>query len=499
MSLKMNTTPVLISARLRNLTPLRTAAALGCALVALAGCGGGSDDTAQPPAPTLAAPANFTFESNFRWTATPGATRYELHVDPDGPGPLPESKEPDAIGDNLKGFRFSAYPKDSQRFIGHFSDDNFNALALATTINATYRLRACDATGCGTFTAPIVQEYSYEFPTGRVPLFHSQSKDGLTLAIGQRSADGIPAVSVFTRSSLAHPWQQQAMLRSGNARFGYPLALSDDGNTLAINEDVPPEGNLSPSSTRTYIYQRNGSTWTQQASVTPSNLPTTCQQPCAASVGGVSPKVALSADGSLLAMPIYLRSDTPQYKVTHAVVLYARNGATWSQQAVLETGDKSADLMALARDGKTLAVNQGARYRDGDTPSFALVFTQQNDGTWRQQARIPVGITYFVDIAAFAYSDMRLSDDGNTLAVMASNWPADTSGRAIQDADLSCGPLSQGYYIALFTRSGTAWQRQAAISRGYESSPMWALARDGNALLYNNEQFTRNNGAWACH
>ena len=498
MPLKMNTTPVLISARLRNLTPLRIAAALGCALVALAGCGGGSDDTAQPPAPTLEAPTNFTFALSLQWTATPGATRYELHVDPDGPGPLPESKEPDATGDNWKGFRFNAYPQDSQKFIGSFYDDNFNALGLATTINATYRLRACDATGCGTFTAPIVQEYSYEFPSGRVPIFHSQSKDGLTLAIGQRSADGVPAVSVFTRSSLAHQWQQQAVLRSGNARFGYPLALSDDGNTLAINENVPPEGDRTTYTTRSYIYQRSGSTWSQQASLEPSNLPTACQQPCTAYDGSVSPRLALSADGSLLAMPIHLGSNNPQYKVMGAILIYARNGTSWSQQALLETGDRSADLMALARDGKTLAVNQGATYRDGDTPSFALVFTQQNDGTWRQQARIPVGITYFVDIAAFAYSDMKLSDDGNTLAVMASNWPADTSGRAIQDADLSCGPLSQGYYMALFTRNGTAWQRQAAISRGYAGGS-WALARDGNALLYGNEQFTRNNGAWACH
>ena len=149
--------------------------------------------------------------------------------------------------------------------------------------------------------------------------------------------------------------------------------------------------------------------------------------------------------------------------------------------------------MALARDGKTLAVNQGARYRGDSIPSFALVFTLQSNGTWSQQARIPVGITYVVDIAAGAYSDMKLSDDGNTLAVLASNG---VDERAVHDADLSCGPLKQGYYMALFTRNGTAWQRQAAISRGYTG---WALARDGNALLYGNEQFTRNNGAWACH
>ena len=219
------------------MNPLRTAAALGCALVALAGCGGGSDDAAQPPIPSLAAPANFTYALDFRWTATPGATRYELYVDPDGPGPLPESKEPDATGDTWKGFRFSAYPKDSQRLIGSFYDDNFSALGLATTINATYRLRACDAQGCGSFTAPIVQEYSYELPSGRVPIFHSQSKDGLTLAIRQHSAD-TDTVAVFTRSSSAHPWQQQAVLSSGNASFGFHLALSDDGNTLAINEQI---------------------------------------------------------------------------------------------------------------------------------------------------------------------------------------------------------------------------------------------------------------------
>ncbi len=471
------------------MNPLRTAAALGCALVALAGCGGGSDDAAQPPASSLAAPANFTYKLDFRWTATPSATRYELYVDPDGPGPLPEAKAADATNDNWMGFRYQS--TDSQAFIGTFHDPSTDALNLATRINATYRLRACDAQGCGTFTAPIVNEPSYEFPSGRVPIFHSLSKDGLTLAIGQPSADADSTVSVFTRNSNAHPWQQQAVLRSGNASFGYSLALSDDGNTLAINEPVPPKGDLIPSGTRSYIYQRSGSTWSQQASLEPSNIPAACQQPCAVS----GKKLALSADGSLLAESINFYSQATR-KYMGAVVIYARSGATWSQQALLETGDTFAELMALARDGKTLAVNQGATRRSSDTPSFALVFTQQSNGTWSQQARIPVGITYFVDIAASAYSDMKLSDDGNTLAVLASNGAED---RAVHAADLSCGPLSKdGYYMALFTRNGTAWQRQAAISRGYEYSNSWALARDGNALFYGNTLFTRSNGAWAC-
>ena len=473
---------------------VRTALALGCTALALAGCGGGSSDTTPPPS-TLEAPTNFTFALSLQWTATPGATRYELHVDPDGPGPLPETKAADANNAawTEAGFRYQS--TDSQAFTGTFYDASMAALGLATRINTTYRLRACDAKGCGSFTAPIVNEPSYEFPSGRVPIFHSLSKDGLTLAIEQPSPDKGSTVLVFTRNSHAHPWQQQSLLRSGNAFFGNPLALSDDGNTLAINEQVPAENNLTPSSARTYIYQRSGSTWSQQASLTPSNIPSACQQPCST----YASKLALSADGSLLAVPIQLRSDTPQYKTMGAVVIYARNGANWSQQALLETGDIHVDFMALARDGKTLAVNQGAIRRSESTPSFALVFTQQSNGTWSQQARIPVGLKTGTDITSMDSSDMKLSDDGNTLAVLAMNRPDDLSGRAVHATDLSCGPLSKdGYYMAFFTRSGTAWQRQAAISRGYESSPMWALARDGNALLYGNEMFTRSNGAWAC-
>lgn len=480
-----------LTQRPRVTKPLRTTVALGFVLVALAGCGGGSDDTAPPPAPSLAAPANFTFEANLRWTATPGATRYELYVDPDGPGPLSEAKAADATHSDWTGFRYE--PRGSQGFTGTFYDPNNAGLNLAARINATYRLRACDANGCGPFTTPIVQEYSYEFPSGAVPIFHSQSKDGLTLAINQSDYDRkIYEVAVFARNSRSHPWQQQALLRSGNAQFGSPLALADDGNTLVINEWVPSEGDQFPSNnTRTYIYQRSGSTWTQQASLTPS-IPSACQPPCSLS----GSKLALSADGSLVAGSINFFSQTTR-KYMAGVVIYARNGATWSQQALLETGDRSADIMALARDGKTLVVNEGAQYRSESVPSFALVYTQQSNGTWSQQARIPVGITYIVDIAAGAYSSMQLSDDGNTLAVLASIGADD---RAVHAADLSCGPLSKDSwsYMALFTRNGTAWQRQAAISRGYESSSMWALARDGNALLYGNELFKRSNGAWVC-
>lgn len=146
-----------------------------------------------------------------------------------------------------------------------------------------------------------------------------------------------------------------------------------------------------------------------------------------------------------------------------AVVIYARNGMTWSQQALLETGDTFVELMALARDGKTLAVNQGATRRDGSTSSFAMVFTQQSNGTWSQQARIPVGITYVVDIAAGAYSDMKLSDDGNTLAVLAANWSGDP-------LDALSTPLISR--VAPCRTTGITWHCLHAMARRGSGKPL---------------------------
>ena len=81
----------------RPLPPLRTARLAQALLMAiplvLTACGGSGSDE---PAPGIAAPSGFTVGYGikgytFTWTASAGASRYELLEDPDGPaGPLPE-------------------------------------------------------------------------------------------------------------------------------------------------------------------------------------------------------------------------------------------------------------------------------------------------------------------------------------------------------------------------------------------------------------------------
>ena len=473
---------------------LRTAAALGCALVALvalAGCGGGSDDTAPPPAPGLAAPTNFKSDGFlvFSWDTTPGATRYELHADLDGSGPLAEIKLSDYSEASPTGFSYRSNSEQTSLIGGVRGID---ALELPAGINATYRLRACNAGGCGDF-ASVVQDIAkgsaHEFSSGYAPFFRSipwnrlrLSTDGLTLAMEHSSATQESVTYLFGRASKSQPWQQQARVH------GAPGALSADGTTLAI---VDTEFASSPprfSKTVVYIYHRIGSTWSQQYLDFPS-APSACPQPCKVFKAIIPP--VLSSDGNLLAVPLQFHSyANGDITSIGAVATYVRNGDTWSPQALLETSSKSVDALDLSGDGKTLVMNQ-----TGYDPLYhqaPVVFTQQGNGTWSQQARIPFNLTILASSIGMYYSVMKLSDDGNTLAVSTRTRPA--------DIELSCSPKKKDspMYIALFARNDTAWQLQVVIPRYYDVSSIWALARDGNALIYKDELFTRSNGAWAC-
>ena len=107
---------------------------------------------------------------------------------------------------------------------------------------------------------------------------------------GDQNDKSIPqsgAVYVFTRNGTT--WSQQAYIKASNTGelgssedlppegdlFGFSLALSTDGNTVAvgaIGEDSGASGvngnqndNTTPGAGAVYVFTRNGSTWAQQA------------------------------------------------------------------------------------------------------------------------------------------------------------------------------------------------------------------------------------------
>ena len=194
------------------------------------------------------------------------------------------------------------------------------------------------------------------------------SADGNTLAVSanleasgafgvggdqaDESVEGAGAVYVFVRTT--DNWSQQAYIKASNTetadQFGFSVALSDDGSTLAvggIGEDSAASAvngdqhdNLAPDSGAVYVFVRRNGSWSQQAFVKPSNAQ-------AGDLYGYC--VALSADGDTLGVCGYDEDSSAEgvdgdqadnrASGSGAVYVLERSGETWRQQAYLKASN----------------------------------------------------------------------------------------------------------------------------------------------------------------
>lgn len=338
------------------------------------------------------------------------------------------------------------------------------------------------------------------------------SRDGGTLAVAAPNEDGgasgvdgddadnsvygAGAVYVFVRSGDS--WVQQAYLKASNPSlldsFGFAVALSGDGNTLAVSanyEDSNASGidgdesnDAAEEAGAVYVFERTADTWSQEAYLKASNTD-------AGDRFGFA--VALSDDGSTLAVGA-IGEDSAARTIdgdeadntapeSGAVYVFGRRGDSWAQQAYLkasntEAGDMYGFCVALSDDGDTLGVcgfdeDSSAEGVDGDQAdnaargSGAVYVLERSAGAWRQQAYIKASNTTMQ--AAFGTA-IALSADGNTLAVCgcdedgldpgvgAAQWQADIPAaqrtRAIEG---SAGA------VYVYRRQGRAWDFDAYI------------------------------------
>jgi hypothetical protein len=217
------------------------------------------------------------------------------------------------------------------------------------------------------------------------------SGDGNTLVVGAPLEDGAAtgmngnqsdnsaeesgAVYVFQRNRGA--WSQQAYVKASNTgasdEFGVHVALSSDGNTLAVGapgEFSSAKGingdqadNSAPGAGAAYIFSRSGGAWSQQAYVKASNTRGFDEF-------GIS--VALSRDGGTLAVGAFGEQGTstgvnggqtysPDFSDAGAAYVFSRDGGMWSQRSYVkatntEPFDEFGVRVALSADGKLLAV-----------------------------------------------------------------------------------------------------------------------------------------------
>jgi FG-GAP repeat protein len=267
------------------------------------------------------------------------------------------------------------------------------------------------------------------------------SDDGQTLAVGApgESTADIFAGAAFVYSRNLDGWLPQGSLMASDAGFddelGTSIALSGDGNTLAVG--APMKANQVGAG---YVFVRSGGTWSQQTSVTASNAQ-------AGDRFGWS--VAISGDGNTLAVGAPLEDGgatgvggTPDEGSldSGAVYLFARSGSAWSQQTYVKasntgSGDNFGWSVALSGDGNTLSV--GAPLEDGSATGIggtsdegaidagAVYLYTRGAGTWSQSAYVKASNTGAGDNFGWCVTVAR---DGNTLAVGANMEDGGSSG-----------------------------------------------------------------------
>jgi hypothetical protein len=363
------------------------------------------------------------------------------------------------------------------------------------------------------------------------------SADGNTMAVsayfeasaatgvnGNQADDSIPqagAVYVFVRRGTA--WSQQAYIKASNTgeagkgdqfgdgdQFGFSLAISDDGNTIAVGanaEDSAAVGingdqadNSKQSAGAVYVFSRTGTTWSQQAYVKSANTDAGVQFGYA---------VALSADGSTLAASSFdergsSRTINGPYdnmrNGSGAVYVFTRAGGAWSQQAYLkasnaEAADSLGVELSISDDGNTLlagsldedcmatGVNPPGCDDDRmtDTSAGAAYVFVRSGTTWTQQAFIKASNTGKED---WFGSRLTLSGDGNTAAISAQL--EDSNAKGI-NGDQKNEAASEAGAVYFFTRTGTMWTQKAYLKASNaevfdEFGSSASLSRDGRTL-----------------
>jgi len=305
------------------------------------------------------------------------------------------------------------------------------------------------------------------------------SGDGSTLAVGaygERSAAvGIGgdqadntdpyagAVYVFTRSGTL--WSQQAYVKASNTGsydyFGYHVALSANGSTLAVSAENEGSGATGIDGDQAddsvsgagavYVFTRSGTTWGQQAYVKASNTASYDYFGSSISLSGDGLTLAVGATGEdSVATGIDGKQNSDSAYGAGAVYLFTRSNATWSQQAYVKASNTGVEdyfgsSVALSSDGSTLVVGadyeySGATGVDGDqtdnsTPGAGAVYLfARSSATWSQRAYVKASTPDQNDYFGFS---VALSGDGSTIAVGAGNEASAAAGIDGNQADNS--------------------------------------------------------------
>jgi len=239
--------------------------------------------------------------------------------------------------------------------------------------------------------------------------------------------------------------------------FGFSNNLSDDGNYLIVGAYLEDTG--ASAGGAAYIFLRSGSSWSQQAKLTPSTTQ-------ASMYFGRS--VSLSADGSYAAIGAYGLDDNGSF--AGGVFIFVRDGTNWSQQAKLTASDGAAS----DRFGYTLDMNRNGSYviigayLNGNGSAYIFI---RSGTSWSEQAILTASDGASGDRFGMG---VAISDDGSKAVSC-----------AYYDDPSSVSNAGSAY---VFNRSGTNWSQSVNLVASDAATNQYAgysasISGDGNYIL----------------
>ena len=353
----------------------------------------------------------------------------------------------------------------------------------------------------------------------------SSAARGINGRQGDNSLYNSGAVYIYVRHG--DDWTQQAYIKASNAgqsdMFGLSLALSGDGNTLAVaapweasaatGVNGDQDDNSLPQAGAVYVFTRAGETWSQHAYLKASN---TGRKGTGDDIEGdqFGFSVALSVDGSTLAAGAVSEDSSAtgidgnqtddSAASSGAVYVFTKDGNTWAQQAYIKgantgQGDLFGYGVGLSADGATMAVagydedgsGKGVNPVDdnGVNGSGAIYAFDRTGGTWRQTGYFKGSRSQRND--ALGYS-VAISADGRAIAAGTGDEACLNGGINPSGCDVDTFPehLAAGSAGAayIWVRSGDTWTEQAFIKASNPELEDWfavrlALNSDGSRLL----------------
>lgn len=291
------------------------------------------------------------------------------------------------------------------------------------------------------------------------------SQDGNTVVIGaNKKNSSTGAAYVFINSGGS--WTQQAKLTptpsTVGAEFGISVAISNDGNYIAVGAYLDPSV-VSPAGAvgSVYIFKRTGSTWAQEARITPPNSTNL----------RFGREVDFNSDATYIAIGDF--NDNTNYSVGGSVCVYTRSGTVWTLQQRIVPSDNGPELYfghscSISDNGDVLLVGAATDFISTG-PGSAYIF-RRSGSVWSQEVKLPLTGLAIDDFIGWS---VTLSKDGNTAFV---------GGQYNDISNLDDG------IVWVYTYTGSSWNEGTILPPDIDSGQKGfgvhcASSSNGNKLL----------------